>query len=62
MIQLTNLCGVRKPEEKLAQLSCGTGKNAFANMYSEAFRLRNTVVFDQNLICRALTVEEIKQI
>lgn len=64
--QLTNLCeAVKKYGTKIsAQLSCGTGKNAFANMLNEPPVSASAIpsMFDPNLICRALTVEEIQQI
>ena len=64
--QLTNLCeSVQRHGTKLcAQLSCGTGKNAFANMLGEAPVSASAIpsMFDPELICRALTLEEIKTI
>lgn len=64
--QLTNLCeSVQRHGTKLcAQLSCGTGKNAFANMYGEPPVSSSAIpsMFNPDLICRALTVEEIKTI
>ncbi|SCP98216.1 oxidoreductase [Anaerobium acetethylicum] len=64
--QLTNLCeSVQRHGTKLcAQLSCGTGKNAFANMYGEPPVSASAIpsMFNPDLICRALTVEEIKTI
>ncbi len=64
--QLTNLCeAVQKYGTKIsAQLSCGTGKNAFANMLNEPPVSASAIpsMFDPNLICHALTVEEIQQI
>lgn len=64
--QLTNLCeSVQKYGSKIcAQLSCGTGKNAFTNMFGEAPVSASAIpsMFNPNLICRALTIEEIKKI
>lgn len=64
--QLTNLCeAVQKYGTKIsAQLSCGTGKNAFTNMYDEPPVSASPIpsMFSPDMICRALTVEEIKQI
>ena len=64
--QLTNLCeSVQKYGTKIsAQLSCGTGKNAFANMLGEPPVSASPIpsMFDPNLICRALSVEEIHEI
>jgi len=64
--QLTNLCeSVQRYGTKLcAQLSCGTGKNAFANMLGEPPVSASAIpsMFDPDLICRALTLEEIKTI
>lgn len=64
--QLTNLCeSVQRYGTKIcAQLSCGTGKNAFANMLGEPPVSASAIpsMFDPDLICRALTLEEIKTI
>lgn len=64
--QLTTLCeAVQRYGTKIvAQLSCGTGKNAFANMLGEPPVSAAAIpsMFDPNLICRALTLEEIKEI
>ncbi|NLJ59280.1 MAG: NADH:flavin oxidoreductase, partial [Tissierellia bacterium] len=64
--QLTNLCeSVQRYGTKLcAQLSCGTGKNAFANMLGEPPVSASAIpsMFNPDLICRALTLEEIKTI
>ena len=63
---LTTLCeSVQRYGTKIcAQLSCGTGKNAFANMYGEPPVSASAIpsMFNPNLICRALTVEEIQKI
>ncbi|WP_277406034.1 NADH:flavin oxidoreductase [Lacrimispora xylanisolvens] len=48
-----------------AQLSCGTGKNAFPNMLNGKAPVSSSAIpsmFDPNLMCRELTVEEIKTI
>ncbi|HHX60029.1 MAG TPA: FAD-dependent oxidoreductase [Epulopiscium sp.] len=64
--QLTTLCeSVQRHGTKLcAQLSCGTGKNAFANMLGEPPVSASAIpsMFDPDLICRALTLDEIKTI
>ena len=64
--QLTTLCeAVHRYGTKIsAQLSCGTGKNAFANMFGEPPVSASAIpsMFNPDLICRALTVEEIKTI
>ncbi len=64
--QLTNLCeAVQKYGTKIsAQLSCGTGKNAFANMFGDPPVSASAIpsMFDPNLICRALTVDDIHEI
>ena len=64
--QLTTLCEAvqRYGTKMVAQLSCGTGKNAFANMYGEPPVSASAIpsMFNPELICRALTVEEIKTI
>ena len=64
--QLTTLCeSVHRYGTKIcAQLSCGTGKNAFANMYGEPPVSASAIpsMFNPDVICRALTVEEIKTI
>ncbi len=63
---LTTLCeSVQRYGAKIcAQLSCGTGKNAFANMYGDPPVSASAIpsMFNPDLICRALTVEEIQQI
>lgn len=63
---LTTLCeSVQRYGAKIcAQLSCGTGKNAFANMYGDPPVSASAIpsMFNPNLICRALTVEEIQEI
>lgn len=48
----------------VAQLSCGTGKNAFANMYGEPPVSASAIpsMFNPNLKCRSLSVEEIHKI
>lgn len=64
--QLTNLCeAVQKYGAKIvAQVSCGTGKNAFTNMLEDRPVSASEIpsMFNPNLICRALSVEEIKEI
>jgi len=64
--QLTNLCeAVQKYGTKIsAQLSCGTGKNAFSNMLKDVPVSASPIpsMFNPDLLCRALTVEEIKEI
>jgi 2,4-dienoyl-CoA reductase-like NADH-dependent reductase (Old Yellow Enzyme family) len=48
-----------------AQLSCGTGKNAFPNMLNGKAPVSSSAIpsmFDPNLLCRELTVEEIRTI
>lgn len=64
--QLTNLCeAVQKYGTKIsAQLSCGTGKNAFANMLNEPPVSASAIptMFDPNIICRSLTADEIHEI
>jgi 2,4-dienoyl-CoA reductase-like NADH-dependent reductase (Old Yellow Enzyme family)/thioredoxin reductase len=64
--QLTSLCeAVHRYGTKIsAQLSCGTGKNAFANMYGEPPVSASPIpsMFNPNVICRALTIEDIKTI
>lgn len=64
--QLTNLCeSVQRYGAKIsAQLSCGTGKNAFPNMFGEPPVSASAIpsMFDPNVICRALSVDEIKKI
>ncbi|MGI6140418.1 MAG: FAD-dependent oxidoreductase [Caldicoprobacterales bacterium] len=64
--QLTNLCeAVQKYGTKIsAQLSCGTGKNAFSNMLDDVPVSASPIpsMFNPDLLCRALTVEEIKEI
>lgn len=64
--QLTNLCeSVQRHGTKIcAQLSCGTGKNAFANMYGEPPVSASAIpsMFNPGVICRPLSVEDIKTI
>lgn len=64
--QLTNLCeAVQKYGTKIsAQLSCGTGKNAFPNMLGEPPVSASAIpsMFDPNLICHELSVDEIHEI
>ena len=64
--QLTNLCeAVQKYGTKIcAQLSCGTGKNAFSNMLKDVPVSASPIpsMFNPDLLCRALTVEEIHEI
>jgi 2-enoate reductase len=64
--QLTNLCeSVQRFGTKIcAQLSCGTGKNAFTSMLGESPVSASAIpsMFDPDLICRALSVEEIQTI
>lgn len=64
--QLTNLCeAVQKYGTKIsAQLSCGTGKNAFSNMLDDVPVSASPIpsMFNPDLLCRALTVEEIQEI
>ncbi|HZJ57643.1 MAG: FAD-dependent oxidoreductase [Clostridiales bacterium] len=63
---LTNLCeAVQKYGTKIsAQISCGTGKNAFSNMLGDVPISASEIpsMFDPNLLCRALTIEEIDEI
>ena len=64
--QLTNLCeAVQKYGTKIsAQLSCGTGKNAFSNMLDDVPVSASPIpsMFNPDLLCHALTVEEIQEI
>lgn len=64
--QLTTLCeAVQRYGTKIvAQLSCGTGKNAFANMYGEPPVSASPIssMFNPDLICRALSVDDIQTI
>ncbi len=64
--QLTNLCeSVQKYGTKIsAQLSCGTGKNAFSNMLNDVPVSASPIpsMFNPDLLCHALTVEEIQEI
>lgn len=64
--QLTDLCeAVQRYGTKIvAQISCGTGKNAFANMYGEPPVSASDIpsMFNPDLKCRSLTVEEIHKI
>jgi 2,4-dienoyl-CoA reductase-like NADH-dependent reductase (Old Yellow Enzyme family)/thioredoxin reductase len=63
---LTTLCeSVQRYGTKIcAQISCGTGKNAFANMFGEPPVSASAIpsMFNPDVICHALTVDEIKQI
>jgi 2,4-dienoyl-CoA reductase-like NADH-dependent reductase (Old Yellow Enzyme family)/thioredoxin reductase len=63
---LTTLCeSVQRYGAKIcAQLSCGTGKNAFPNMYGDPPVSASEIpsMFNPDLKCHALTVEEIQQI
>jgi 2,4-dienoyl-CoA reductase-like NADH-dependent reductase (Old Yellow Enzyme family)/thioredoxin reductase len=63
---LTTLCeSVQRYGAKIcAQLSCGTGKNAFSNMYGDPPVSASEIpsMFNPDLKCHALTVEEIQQI
>lgn len=63
---LTTLCeSVQRYGTKIcAQLSCGTGKNAFANMYGDPPVSASAIpsMFNPNLKCHALSVEEIQKI
>lgn len=63
---LTTLCeSVQRYGTKIcAQISCGTGKNAFANMFGEPPVSASAIpsMFNPEIICHALTVDEIKQI
>lgn len=64
--QLTNLCeAVQKYGTKIcAQISCGTGKNAFTNMFSEPPVSASAIpsMFNPDIICRELSIEDIQQI
>ncbi len=64
--QLTNLCeAVQKYGTKIcAQISCGTGKNAFSNMLDDVPVSASEIpsMFNPDLLCRALTIEEIHEI
>lgn len=64
--QLTNLCeAVQKYGTKIsAQLSCGTGKNAFSSMLEDIPVSASEIpsMFNPDLLCHALTVEEIREI
>lgn len=61
---LTDLCeAVQKYGTKIvAQLSCGTGRNAFPNMFGDppvsASAISST--FNPDVLCRPLTIEDIK--
>lgn len=63
---LTTLCeSVQRYGTKIcAQISCGTGKNAFANMFGEPPVSASAIpsMFNPEIICHALTVDEIKKI
>lgn len=64
--RLTELCeSVQRYGTKIiAQLSAGTGRNAFPSMYGEPPMSASATPspFDPNVICHALTREEIKEI
>lgn len=64
--QLTNLCeAVQKHGTKIsAQLSCGTGKNAFVNMLSDVPVSASPIpsMFNSDITCHSLSVDEIKTI
>ena len=65
--QLTTLVeAVHRYDAKIcAQLSCGTGKNAFANMLKDGRPVSASEIpsmFNPDLLCRALSVEEIRTI
>lgn len=65
--QLTTLVeAVHRYDAKIcAQLSCGTGKNAFANMLKDGRPVSASPIpsmFDPDLLCRVLSVVEIKTI
>ena len=63
---LTTLCeSVQRYGTKIcAQISCGTGKNAFANMFGDPPVSASAIpsMFNPAIICHALTIDEIKQI
>ena len=63
---LTTLCeAVQRYGTKIcAQLSCGTGKNAFPNMYGDPPVSASEIpsMFNPDLICHALLHEEIQEI
>ena len=63
---LTTLCeSVQRHGAKIcAQLSCGTGKNAFTNMFGDPPVSASAIpsMFNPNLICHALTIDEIQEI
>jgi 2-enoate reductase len=63
---LTDLCeAVQRYGTKIvAQLSCGTGRNAFANMYGEPPVSASAIpsTFNPDVLCRPLTKEDIKGI
>lgn len=64
--RLTELCeSVQRYGTKIiAQLSAGTGRNAFPNMFGDPPMSASPIpsAFDENVICHALTHEEIKEI
>jgi len=64
--RLTDLCErvQRYGTKIIAQLSCGTGRNAFPSMYGEPPVSASPIAsaFDPDVICHALTREEIKEI
>src|SRR5690625_6158299 len=64
--RLTDLCeSVQRYGTKIiAQLSCGTGRNAFPSMYGDPPVSASPIssAFDPDVICHALTREEIKEI
>lgn len=64
--RLTELCeAVQRYGTKIVgQISCGTGRNAFPNMYGEPPVSASAIpsALNPDVICRPLTVEEIKDI
>lgn len=64
--RLTDLCEAvqRYGTKVVGQISCGTGRNAFPNMYGEPPVSSSAIpsALNENVICRPLTVEEIKDI
>jgi 2,4-dienoyl-CoA reductase-like NADH-dependent reductase (Old Yellow Enzyme family)/thioredoxin reductase len=64
--RLTELCeSVQRYGTKIiAQLSAGTGRNAFPNMFGDPPMSASAIpsAFDPNVICHALTHEEIKEL
>ncbi|WP_462412979.1 NAD(P)/FAD-dependent oxidoreductase [Neobacillus sp. Marseille-QA0830] len=63
---LTDICeAVQRYGTKLvAQISCGTGRNAFPNMYGEPPVSASAIpsTFNPDVLCRPLTVEDIQKI